>query len=271
MSLQRHTRKLALVHKSLLGILAMTALFSAPVLGQSILYDQTFTGAELLTAPGVSFPTRTPMVVGSSLEFGTGVATREVLMRLPLAPAGAASGSTSVLACYEITLTPLTADNDTSWQLGDGAFLVGGGVADNSGGSGNAASWVDPPPVAPLEVTTLYTGAGTPPVGTSHTAMINILSNDLETTVESAFGTGAGSAPLTATVDRTQALELVLLIDEAPEQFRVESLRARLVRDATGFENCATLPVVSIPTTSEWGLMILSVLLLAAGALFLRR
>lgn len=51
----------------------------------------------------------------------------------------------------------------------------------------------------------------------------------------------------------------------------MDSVRARLVRDATGFENCATLPVVAIPTTSEWGLVTLTVLLLAAGALFLRR
>ena len=262
--------KFALVNKSLLAILVLTTLLSAPVLGQSVLSDETYTGAELLTAPGVSFPTRTPVLVGSSLEFGTGLVSREVLMRLPLAPAGAASGSTLVLACYEIVLAPLTADNDTNWLLGDGLFLVGGGVADNSGGTGNAVAWNDPP-VAPLEVATLYTGAGFPALGTSHTAMINILSNDLMTTVESAFGTGAGSGNLTVTVDRTQALELVLVVDEAAEQYRVDSVRARLVRDATGFENCAALPVVAVPATSEWGLMILTVLLLAAGAWFLRR
>lgn len=253
-----------------LALLVLAILLSTPALGQSIVYDQTYTGAQLLTAPGVSFPTRTPMVVGSALEFGTGAANREVLIRLPLLSAGAISGSSSVLACYEIVLAPLTADNDTNWLLGDGLVLVGGGVADNSGGTGNAVSWTDPP-VAPLEVVTLYTGAGFPPLNTSHTAIINILSNDSTTAVESAFGTGAGSGNLVATVDRTQALELVLVVDEVPEQFHIDSVRARVVRDATGFENCAMLPAVAVPTTSEWGLAILPLLLLGAGVWFLRR
>ncbi len=226
-----------------LALVAISACLSVPALSQTTIYDMTFTGAELATALGVVFPTRTPTVSVPSLVFGPGVASLEILMRLPLVPAGTVAASTPVAAIYDITVAPLTADNDLYWLLGDGSLLPGGEHADNTGGTGLALAWGDPP-VSLLEAVILFTGAGNPPVGTSHDVTVKICISDLKTTVNTAFGTGDGSADLTTTLDETQALELVLVAHDPPEEYRIDMLRVRLLEDSPGMgQSCSDTPV----------------------------
>ena len=222
-------------------IVAIAICFSVPVLGQTVIYDMTFTGAELIGV--ATFPTRTPAPLGTSLVFGPGIASHEVLMRLPLVSAGTVPASTPVAAIYDITVAPLTGDNDLFWLLGDGVLMPGGEHADNGGGTGVAVAWGDPP-ASLIEAVILFTGAGNPPVGTSHDVTVKICISDLMTTVTTAFGAGDGSADLTTTLDETQALELVLVAHDPPEEYRIDMLRVRLLEDAPGMgQMCSDTPV----------------------------
>ena len=80
--------------------LLMMVLLSLPLLTQAtVIYDQTFTGVDLLRVPGVSFSTRARSASGSSLLFGPG-SDGDVLMRLPLISAGTVTGGTPITAFF---------------------------------------------------------------------------------------------------------------------------------------------------------------------------
>lgn len=233
------TEKIHMTFRKTCQILAIATFFSVPILGQPILYDMTFTGTDLLVNSNATFPTRAPTSSGASLLFGTGNVPHETIMRLPLVSAGTIPASTLVVVTYEITMAHLTGENDIFWLLGDGSLVLGAEVADNVGGFGSALAW-DLPTTAQmlLERETLFSGAGYPPVGTSHEITVKICISDLMTKVHMAFGTESNSANLMTTLDETQALELVLVADDAFEQYRIDMLRVRMVEVPASIAKC---------------------------------
>lgn len=96
----------------------------------------SFTGAELFTKPDVSFPTTTPVVSGTSLQFGPGAAAHEKLLVLPILPSG--TGPITVIVSMNLTRLPCVsdcaggdADHDPLVTLGDGSNLIGIQFSDN--------------------------------------------------------------------------------------------------------------------------------------------
>lgn len=61
----------------------------------TILFSESYTGADLLNDPAVSFPNRAPQLVGgSSISFSAGVQSYEKLVVVPLLPSGTLSTAT---------------------------------------------------------------------------------------------------------------------------------------------------------------------------------
>ncbi len=96
----------------------------------------SFTGAELLSNPNVSFPTTVPTLNGSSIVFGPDSQSHGKLLVLPILAAG--TGSTSVTVSINLTRLACTTpcagtseDHDPLVALGDGSTLIGGQFSDN--------------------------------------------------------------------------------------------------------------------------------------------
>jgi hypothetical protein len=69
-----------------------------------VLYDMTWDGAQLYNDPTVSFPTRTPQLVGTELQYGTGAVGLEKFLQIPLATAGSlpATGDIVVTVNFQV-------------------------------------------------------------------------------------------------------------------------------------------------------------------------
>ena len=100
------------------------------------IFSETQTGSQLFSNPDVSFPTVTPTVNGSSLDFGTGAAA-DILMRWDLLPAEARGGLTFTVT---IDYTRLTVDSDPFFLLADASRYQGVNRSDNASGASNVAS-----------------------------------------------------------------------------------------------------------------------------------
>lgn len=105
----------------------------------------TYTGAQLQTVPGVTFPNDSVTVNGSSLAFASRTAGFPKLVTVPVAPAGALSFGSVVtitatltrLGCDQyapdVCSTVGDGDFDPHLLLGDGKVLVGAVVSDPNG------------------------------------------------------------------------------------------------------------------------------------------
>ncbi|MGK7874962.1 MAG: PEP-CTERM sorting domain-containing protein [Xenococcaceae cyanobacterium] len=115
---------------TLSGFLAMTSSAQA-----TILFSESQTGVELFNNSDVTFPTTSPVINGSSIDFGTGTAAEALLVwdLLPAAPRGELDISIA------IDYTPLTTDNDPYFAIFDGSNYLGLLRNDNAD-SGNAGS-----------------------------------------------------------------------------------------------------------------------------------
>ena len=131
------------IHKNTRGLVFLIVLSFISVQGHAeILFSGTSTGADLLTDPNASFPTRQPTANGTSIDFGTGTGPLwDVLLEYPLIAASASAGR-DVTASMTLDLTPLPpdpasvdpADNDTGLGLTDGTNFVVILRGDNFGG-----------------------------------------------------------------------------------------------------------------------------------------
>ncbi|MGK7878359.1 MAG: PEP-CTERM sorting domain-containing protein [Xenococcaceae cyanobacterium] len=111
---------------TLSGFFAMTSSAQA-----TILFSESQTGVELFNNSDVTFPSVSPVINGSSIDFGTGTAAEALLVwdLLPAAPRGDLDISIA------IDYTPLTSDNDPYFAIFDGSNYFGLARLDNTGAS----------------------------------------------------------------------------------------------------------------------------------------
>ena len=157
----------------IVGAAVLVALAGIGQAEGAIILSESFTGAELVTDARASFPSRSPVVQGTSLFFDTGIDYREKLVTLQLVPANTLSATdpTIVSIFMELTVQPSPSasyptDHDPCIGIGDGSRIFAFQAADNSGGEGDAISCGDlgdhGDRTGPL---TLDTGAGYPAIG----------------------------------------------------------------------------------------------------------
>lgn len=222
-------------------VLATLAASGAPAISQDMV-DETYTGAKLANLPGTTFPTRSPVVEGTTLQFlAPGVTSKEVLMRLPVIPEGDVATGSSVGVIFDLNFTRLTRDNDLVVLLGDGDRLVGASLRDNDNGKSGAVAHNDPPSpdIPPIEGALLFDNSGFAPIGESSVRTTRICISSTGTHVEQAYRDKSGSADFDTILSGAGKLSLVLFSGSTNEEYQINSVRFRVFKNQV----CSAGPV----------------------------
>ena len=205
-----------------LKALALSALLAAPVASQAALI--TLTGAEVYADSRSSFPTVTPTVSGSSLVFGSGSASQQ-LLRFSIGPAGACASAASCSVTIEVNLTRLTDDSDPLILLSDSTRMIGAVTFDNLGGGAGLIDALDQGTTGQTVTnTTVLANLGYPAIGDSYLVRLVYDLRPTDSGVAVSLLGDAASGTLSG-LDLTEELRLVLLRDnDGAEQYQLNSL-----------------------------------------------
>lgn len=107
-----------------LGIIVVTSTANAQCV---------ISGSDLLTYPGATFPTTTPTVSGTSLVFSSGTLPDQVIMTVPIIPAGTLLPSSDFNITYKMYMKRITDDNDPIMGITDGNMTNFSGALANDG------------------------------------------------------------------------------------------------------------------------------------------
>ena len=188
-----------------------------------MIYSWSGTGQDVYNHPDVSFPGRTPSVVGTSLVFGTGDNNAK-LFEFPLVSSGILSPADPAVVLLSVDLTRVTSDYDPVFGVSDGttcaAFLTtdaGATFATNAQDVGTTLLH------GQGDRTTLFTDAPYPPVGSSFEVNATFTLQDTLTNVAVVALGDAGNADKTA-IDWPEGFSLVFASMTASEEYQLNSL-----------------------------------------------
>lgn len=200
----------------------------------AILFSESFTGAELAADPRVSFPTRTPVVDGSSLIFdglpaGDDSLQNQILLVLPLVPGNTLSLADPTVVTISMRYTRQAGtyhpyDHDPQTGVGDGSYIVNFITADNFNGSagpglyrdlGTRGQEVSKPP--------MLSDVGYPAIGQAFEVQASFTLFESSTEVYGAFGGQSGSLTFGKALDRGDPLSFVFMAHDWYEKYRIES------------------------------------------------
>ena len=230
----------------------------------------TMNGADLVTAPGVIFPTVTPSVNGTGLDFPTGN-NNDLLAIVPLVPAGSYLASDDITSTVTIDLTALTNDNDPIFGFTDGNLATSSGVRveENAGiiGQNSGALTATTGPnghTNPVSCGGCIPAVNIPSITISMTFSIT---NSVVTVSGQMTGTGSGGAAnfnytYPQTYDPSSGINFLIIRQNDIERYRINSITT----------SCTAPTVQSVvPTLSEWGLILLGLGVLAMGTVVVWR
>ena len=190
-------------------------------------------GEDLLTEPGVTFPTITPTLDGTSLVFGPG-GVHDKLIAFSLFPDEDFSTSSTVTFSVTINMTHLACiaacvgseDHDPHIMIGDGSSLVGAMAADNVNGQGFGVEMTDAGTFGKdRSVNLLFENVGYPSIGEDFDIEVLFTLTDLMTIVDISYLAGTGTFSSSMILDRSQDLTFFLIRDnDTGEQYQVNSL-----------------------------------------------
>lgn len=196
------------------------------LLGSNLASGATvLTGADLLNAPGVTFPTTQPILSGSSIVFGPGDKFTKLVV-IPIFGAGTLPGSGIVPFSFSINMTRLTGDWDPRFGLTDGISVVGAVIGDNEGGSAAALRMVDNgnSAICCWEIPT-FNNAGYPDIGQAVDIDFTLMLNLTSTNTSVGFFGYSGAADLAAGLDRSRDISLAIFRDnDGSEQYQINSI-----------------------------------------------
>lgn len=216
---------------ALLAVLACWSAMVAQTRGEIIL-SETFTGAELYSDSRVSFPSRTPLLQGTSLYYDTGTVDFEKLLVLNLLPQGALDISVPVivhiLGNFTVQNSPSLSyptDHDPGIGIGNGALFGGLVAADNTDGDWATVLYPDSGAFgASAPLTTIFTGVGYPSTGQELTFDTTITLTTAATQIQGAFGGKSGSHTYPA-IDLNAPLSVVVFAHDSDERYKLNSLQ----------------------------------------------
>lgn len=119
--------------KSLFNTVSL--LFGILLLSSTVHAQCVISGADLLSYPGATFPTTTPTTTGTSLVFGTGSIGDQVVMTLPIIPAGNLLPTSDFNVTVKMYMKRISTDNDPLMGMTDGNMTNFSGVIANDGSS----------------------------------------------------------------------------------------------------------------------------------------
>ncbi|MEM9413110.1 MAG: hypothetical protein AAGA30_18515 [Planctomycetota bacterium] len=230
-------------------LVSLSIAFSSQLLkADTLLYSNSWTGAELASDANVVFPTRAPVVNGTSVDFATGNQVLEKLFVIPLIGAGTLNSNAVAVMDVNVNLTRLTQDSDVELAIGDGNQLASFQPGDNNNGQAQAVGLNDlGTTVATQEFFQLFDNAGFPPIGQSLDVVTSItLRGNDSVNIGGNFNSSFGDGDLaTVTLDTSQALSFVFVGNDINEQYRVNSLTVEL-RGQSIPEPTATLAILGL-------------------------
>ena len=127
-------------------VCALGLIVQADVGHATILYDMTWDGAQLYNDPTVTFPTRTPVLVGTELQYGAGNVGFEKFMQIPLASAGTLPATGDIVVTVNFQVERGSSSFRPNFMFNDGGQRFLGVTASSisaSTGDGALASFYD--------------------------------------------------------------------------------------------------------------------------------
>ena len=185
----------------------------------------SWTGAELLSDPRVSFPGQTPTLDGDSLVYGTSSVNFQKLVEISLIGPGAISpGDAPTQISITVSLTRLTDDWDPHIGIGDGNQMLVALPTDNGfvaaeelldlGASGDRQRQVF-----------MFNHSGLPGIGGTVDMTLDFLLGDGSSSFSTSFLGGSGTYDALVPLDRTAGLNVVLARDnDTSEQYEINSV-----------------------------------------------
>lgn len=208
---------------ALLSVLIL--LIAVPSSEATVIYDETFSGADLYNHPDVLFFNSPTSLNGSSLVFGTGYGPDEKIMELPFVPSNILSSTYPVNMAISINLTRLTGDFDPSFYFSDGTHSFGGKIQDNSQSAEGTGSYL-----SDGKRVDLFYDAGYPSIGGSFSVNLYFTLLDGTADVSMSFLNGSGSANNVSTLLNPSAgLAFQFLTDnEIKERYQINWLHLKV-------------------------------------------
>lgn len=183
----------------------------------------TYTGLELATLSGVTFPTAAPVTSGSSIQFTAGA--RSKLLSLDLFSAGELSGQLPTSLSIEVNFTRLSNDFDPFFLLSDGGKMAGGGVFDNGGGGSQFLTLDDQGTLGNLLSATFVDGLGYPGVGQADTLKMDFgFAGNILSQTNTFRGTVTSHTYASELLNFSLPITFVLLADNETEQYQINSI-----------------------------------------------
>ena len=221
---------------ALFTIVFLCCLGAAVQVRSAILLSETWTGEQLYqnslsSDPRVTFPTRTPVLDGTSLFFDTGNTDYNRLLALELVPQNSLNPAHAVIVNLLVNLTVQPCDwptyrddHDPGIGVGDGNLLAAFRAADNEGGSADAilfGGWSEYKPW-------LFTNAGYPSIGGSFTINSTITLTTASTEVQGGFLNGSGSHTFPEALNLNSRLSFVFFAAEGNERYQLNWLSVKV-------------------------------------------
>ena len=190
----------------------------------------SYTGAELLSLPEVSFPTRSPAVQGDSLRFEAGDQIYEILIRWDLFEPGSPSLSGDPVRIEVLAdLTRQSSDWDALITLWDGTKAIGAGLMDNDGGG--VQDWVTTSDGVHGSTVWSHNLESRGPLFSIGQSGQFALEFELTESGSQVLASGAGASLQysTSALDLSQGLAVLVFMQHEWEQLDVNSIRVTMI------------------------------------------
>ena len=223
---------------ALFTIVFLCWLGAAAQVRSAILLSETWTGEQLYqnsvsSDPRVTFPTRTPVVHGTSLFFDTGTAFMEKLIVFELFPQHSLNPSDPVIVHITANFTRQRADHSWAWWdhdpgfgVGDGTTIVGFIAADKcsngTAGEGVGVVYDDEDTVGRwTHGHMLFNDAGYPAIDESLQVETRFTLHEDSTEVYGAFGTKSGIHTFPTALNLEKPLSFIFIAHDDYERYQL--------------------------------------------------
>ncbi len=183
----------------------------------------TLSGSDLFNNANSTFPTRTPNLNGTEINFGAGTNQYEALLDYSWIEENALeAGDTLSVA---VTMRRSTTDFDPYFLISDGTNAFGAGAADNNSGTGLSAHFSHGSTITQAAgFSSLFNNAGFPSIGDLFTVNLDIILQDSTTDMTFSYSSGNGNHIFNTGLDRSQSLRLLIAGDNAGEQYGITEI-----------------------------------------------
>ncbi len=187
----------------------------------------TLTGQDLFNSSISTFPTRTPVINGTEINFGYGIDQFEILIDYTWASANTVVAGDTL--SVSISMRRILFDFDPPFMISDGTNALGVFASNNDGGTAWAATSLNHSSavVAPFTILPgpiISSPAGYPSIGDLVTFNLDFVLNASTTDVSLSFLDGSGSRAINTALDLSQPLHFLIVGDNNDEKYGISEI-----------------------------------------------